>query len=63
MIPVKKPFFISKENKIQLGKILSVRARHPVNILVKGRHGMGKSECARQIAANWSLDYYPIPIG
>lgn len=63
MIPTKKPFFISQENKTQLDKILSTRKAHPVNILIKGKHGMGKSECARQVAANGNLDYIPIPIG
>jgi len=63
MIPTKKPFFISRENKNQLEKILATRTKHPVNILVKGRHGMGKSELARQIAANNNLDYVPVPIG
>ena len=63
MIPTKKPFFISQENKNQLEKILATRTRHPVNILVKGRHGMGKSELARQIAAANNLDYVPVPIG
>lgn len=63
MIPTKKPFFISQENKTQLEKILSTRTKHPVNILIKGRHGMGKSECARQVAVNQNMDYIPIPIG
>ena len=63
MIPTKKPFFISQENKNQLDKILATRSKHPVNILIKGRHGMGKSELARQIAAANNLDYVPVPIG
>jgi len=63
MIPDKKPFFISQDNKNQLESILKTRFKHPVNILIKGYHGMGKSECARQIAANNILDYNPVPIG
>ncbi len=63
MIPDKKPFFVSHENKTLLENILKVRDRHPVNILLKGKHGMGKSECARQLAANTGLDYIPVPIG
>lgn len=63
MIPTKKPFFISQENKTQLRKILAARKNHPINILIKGKHGMGKSECARQIAINDQLDYNPVPIG
>lgn len=63
MIPTKKPFFISQQNKTQLDKILATRAKHPINILVKGRHGMGKSELARQIATTQNMDYVPVPIG
>lgn len=63
MIPAKKVFFISQENKSQLGKVLAIRTKHPVNILIKGRHGMGKSELARQLAAANNLSYFPIPIG
>jgi len=63
MIPTKKPFFISQQNKTQLDKILATRTKHPINILVKGRHGMGKSELARQIATTQNMDYVPVPIG
>lgn len=63
MIPTKKPFFISQSNKTQLEKILSTRIKHPVNILIKAQHGMGKSELVRQISANNNLDYNPVPIG
>uniref|UniRef100_A0A6M3KPS3 Putative ATPase domain containing protein n=1 Tax=viral metagenome TaxID=1070528 RepID=A0A6M3KPS3_9ZZZZ len=62
-VPTKKPFFISQQNKLQLEKILAVRTKHPVNILVKGNHGMGKSELARQVAAAHNMDYVPVPIG
>ena len=63
MNPAKRPFFISTDNKVQLEKILDTRTRHPVNILIKGKHGMGKSECARQVAVSKQLDYTPVPIG
>lgn len=63
MIPEKKPFFISQDNKTRLEKIIGTRFKHPVNILIKGRHGMGKSELARQLSAINSLAYNPIPIG
>lgn len=63
MIPNKKPFFISQENKDRLTTIVKTREKHPVNILVKGAHGMGKSELARQLAAVSNLDYIPVPIG
>ena len=63
MIPTQKPYFISQGNKTQIEKILGTRTKHPVNILIKGKHGMGKSELARQIAATNKLDYVPVPIG
>ena len=63
MIPDKKPFFISQENKTRLEKIMGTRFQHPINILIKGRHGMGKSELARQLSAINNLAYNPIPIG
>ncbi len=62
-VPTRKPFFISQQNKIQLDKILATKTKHPINILVKGKHGMGKSELARQIAATQNMDYVPVPIG
>ena len=31
--------------------------------MLKGKHGMGKSECVRQIAVSANLDYNPVPIG
>jgi len=63
MIPKKQAFFISQSNKTQLTKVMETKRNHPVNILVKGKHGMGKSECARQLAVNAGMDYVPIPIG
>lgn len=63
MIPDKKPFFISQDNKSQLNAILKTRFVRPVNILIKGKHGMGKSELARQLAAIETLSYTPVPIG
>ena len=63
MIPPRKPFFISQENKNRLEYIVKSRTKHPVNILLKGAHGMGKSELARQVSAINNLDYVPVPIG
>ncbi|OGO39299.1 MAG: hypothetical protein A2147_05520 [Chloroflexi bacterium RBG_16_57_8] len=62
MIPEKKPFFITGENKALIQSIMASRANHPVNILIKGKHGLGKSELARQLAASYQMDYVPIPI-
>ncbi|KKM27833.1 hypothetical protein LCGC14_1570770 [marine sediment metagenome] len=63
MIPPRKPFFVSQENKNRLEYIVKSRTKHPVNILLKGAHGMGKSELARQVSAINNLDYVPVPIG
>jgi nitric oxide reductase NorQ protein len=62
MIPEKKPFFITAENKALIESIMAGRKKHPVNILIKGKHGLGKSELARQLAATYKMDYIPIPI-
>lgn len=62
MIPEKKPFFITAENKALIESIMAGRINHPVNILIRGKHGLGKSELARQIAATYGMDYVPIPI-
>ena len=58
-----KMFFISQSNKNQIEKILAARTKHPVNILIKGKHGMGKSELTRQIAHKYELIYNPFPVG
>jgi len=62
MIPAKKPFFITIENKSLIESIMAGRTNHPVNILIRGKHGLGKSELARQLAASYGMDYVPIPI-
>jgi nitric oxide reductase NorQ protein len=62
MIPEKKPFFITTENKALIESIMDGRKSHPVNILIKGKHGLGKSELARQLAATYKMHYVPIPI-
>lgn len=62
MIPEKKPFFITAENKALIESIMAGKDKHPVNILIKGKHGLGKSELARQLAATYKMQYIPIPI-
>jgi nitric oxide reductase NorQ protein len=62
MIPEKKPFFITAENKALIESIMAGKDKHPVNILIKGKHGLGKSELARQLAATYEMQYIPIPI-
>jgi nitric oxide reductase NorQ protein len=62
MIPVKIPFFITTENKALIESIMAGRSKHPVNILIRGKHGLGKSELARQLAATYQMDYVPVPI-
>ncbi len=62
MIPEKTPFFITAENKALIQSIMSGKERHPINVLIKGKHGLGKSELARQLAATYQMDYVPIPI-
>jgi nitric oxide reductase NorQ protein len=61
-VPAKIPFFITTENKALVESIMASRTKHPVNILIKGKHGLGKSELARQLAASYKMDYVPVPI-
>ena len=61
-VPAKIPFFITTENKALIESIMASKAKHPVNILIKGKHGLGKSELARQLAATFKMDYVPVPI-
>lgn len=62
MIPAKIPYFITAENKALVEAIMANRTSHPVNILIRGKHGLGKSELARQLAATYQMDYVPVPI-
>ena len=62
MIPAKIPFYITAENKALVEAIMDCRKHHPVNLLVKGKHGLGKSELTRQLAATYKMDYVPVPI-
>ncbi len=61
-VPAKIPFFITTENKALIESIMASKSKHPVNILIKGKHGLGKSELARQLAATYKMDYVPVPI-
>lgn len=62
MIPKTIQFFVSTENKALIRSIMGRRSIHPVNLLILGKHGLGKSELARQIAVVHGLDYVPVPI-
>ena len=63
-LPNSQPYFLSQKNKILIDAIMATRSKHPVNILVKGKHGMGKSAFARQLSVAYKMaDYVPVPIG
>ena len=63
-IPEATPYVISNVNR---ERIALARARSEqgkvTNILVKGPTGTGKSELARQVAANWQRPFAVVPIG
>lgn len=61
-IPQEKPYVISVSLKAQLKAIMETRKSHPVNILIRGKHGTGKSFLATQLAAKYKMDYVPVPI-
>ena len=53
-VPQSDPHFFLPENIIlNLGRMEKLSERHPVNILVIGRQGCGKSSLVRQFAANY----------
>ena len=62
MIPPNTTYFITAENKAVVEAIMAGKEKHPVNILIRGKHGLGKSELARQLASRYQMDYVPIPI-
>jgi nitric oxide reductase NorQ protein len=63
IMPEKKMFYLSAANKALIDSIMKIRKNHPVNILINGKHGVGKSTLAEQIAATYKGLYTTIPIG
>lgn len=63
-IPEATPYVISDINRerIALAHTRSEQGKI-TNILVKGSTGTGKSELARQVAANWQRPFAVVPIG
>jgi len=63
-VPAVMPYVISKKNHERLNLAHDRSQRGKVtNILVKGPTGTGKSELARQVAANWGRPFAVIPVG
>tara|TARA_R110002020_G_scaffold45519_2_gene130079 strand:- start:563 stop:1417 length:855 start_codon:yes stop_codon:yes gene_type:complete len=63
-IPEVMPYVISKKNRERLNLAYDRSQKGKVtNILVKGPTGTGKSELARQVAANWGRPFAVIPVG
>ena len=54
-IPQSDPYFFLRENIIlNLGRLEKLSKRHPINILIIGRQGCGKSTLVRQFAAHFN---------
>lgn len=63
-IPEQDPFFyIQKDLAIMLEKLEQLSGRHPVNILVTGKQGCGKSSLVRQFAAVYNRPVAHFQIG
>jgi len=63
-VPEVMPYVISKKNRERLNLAYDRSQKGKVtNILVKGPTGTGKSELARQVAANWGRPFAVIPVG
>jgi nitric oxide reductase NorQ protein len=62
MIPKQIPYFISQEHNLIVKSIIKMSKNHPVNLLITGKRGLGKTELARQIAAVNGRDYFQVPV-
>lgn len=63
-IPQTDPFFyVTSEMAGMIGKIRRISERHPVNILVTGRQGCGKSSLVRQYAAIYECPLATFQVG
>ena len=63
-IPDEDPYFyINKETFDVLQKINQISKKHPVNVLVSGRQGCGKSSLVKQYAAAYRLPLATFQVG
>lgn len=64
LIPNEDPYYyVNNETLNFLGKIRSISGKHPVNVLVVGKQGCGKSSLVRQYAAAFKLPLATFQIG
>lgn len=64
LVPDQDPFFyVSKETRDMLSKIKIISGKHPVNVLVTGKQGCGKSSLVRQFAAVYNRPLASFQIG
>jgi len=64
LIPDEDPYYyVNNETLSFLGKIRTISGKHPVNVLVVGKQGCGKSSLVRQYAATHRLPLATFQIG
>ncbi|MHB8204058.1 MAG: AAA family ATPase [Desulfomonilaceae bacterium] len=64
LVPKQDPYFyVSNEGLTILQKIHAISKRHPVNVLISGRQGCGKSSLVRQYAAVFGKPYATFQVG
>ncbi len=63
-VPEEDPYYyVSNETISFLDKIRNISRKHPVNVLVVGKQGCGKSSLVRQYAATHKLPLATFQIG
>jgi len=64
LIPAEDPYYYANNETLSfLGKIRNISGRHPVNVLVVGKQGCGKSSLVRQYAAAYKLPLATFQVG
>lgn len=62
-VPQRKPFYVQEQHKNMLVTAVKMNQQKPVNILVMGKPGCGKTELGEQLAAKLNRPYFLFQMG